>query len=87
MLISFALAGLLRFVVADVLFAFSVKDSLLLFFLLALPVLAFLWVAVWRSAAHGKFFARNAARAIVMLHAIWFIFKFVRYLTIYGSLA
>lgn len=35
-LISFALAGLLRFVVADVLFAFSVKNSLLLFFLLAL---------------------------------------------------
>ena len=86
-LISFALAGVLRFVVLDVLFALSVKNSLLVFFLLALPVLAFIWVAVWRSAAHSKFFARNAARTMVIVHAIWFGFKFARYLAIYGTLA
>jgi hypothetical protein len=86
-LISFALAGLLRLLVVDVLFAFSIKNSLLLSFFLALPVLAFLWVAVWRSAGHSSFFTRNAARAIVMLHAIWYVYKFVRFLLVYESLA
>lgn len=86
-LISFALAGLLRLVVVDVLFAFSIKNSLLLFFLLALPVLAFLWVAVWRSAGRSSLFTRYAVRAIVVLHAIWYVFKFVRFLVAYRSLA
>lgn len=86
-LVSFALAGLLRVVVAELLFPLSVKNALLVFFLLALPVLAFLWVAVWRSASHSSFVASIAARAAIALHAGWYIFKFALYLTIYGSLA
>lgn len=84
-LVSFALAGLLRVVIVELLFPLSVKNALLVYFLLALPVLAFLWVAVWRSAAHCALFPRNAARAVVMLHAGWFVLKFVRYLSMYGS--
>lgn len=86
-LVSFALAGLLRVAVTELLFPLSVKNALLVFFLLALPILTFLWVAVWRSSAQSRFLPRSAARAVVMFHAGWYVWKFVRYLTMYGSLA
>lgn len=85
-LISFAIVGLFRFVVVDVLFVLSVEDSLLLFFLLVLPILSFLWMAVWRSAAYGKPLARYVARVIVALHTIFFTYMFVRYLAVYQAL-
>lgn len=84
---TIAIAGLIRFVIIKVLVSLSIKNSVLLFFCLALPVLILLWVAVWRSASHSNFVASIAARAAVALHASWYIFKFALYLTIYGSLA
>lgn len=83
---TIAIAGLIRFVIIKVLVSLSIKNSVLLFFCLALPVLILLWVAVWRSASHSSFVASIAARAVVALHAGWYIFKFALYLTIYGSL-
>jgi hypothetical protein len=86
-LVTLALSGFLRFFVIDLFSPFSVKDAVLFFFLLAFPILAFLWVAVWRSAAKSSRRVSYSARAIVLTHAVWFSLKFVRFLSFYGSLA
>jgi len=84
---TLALSGVLRFFVIDFLSRFSVRDALLFFFLLSLPILVFLWVVVWRSASKSSRVLGFIARAIVISHAIWFGLKFVRFLGIYGLLA
>ena len=86
-LTTLAMSGLLRMVVAELLFPLSVRNALLGFFVFALAVLVFLWVAVWRSAARSSLAARIAARAVVVFHAGWFVSKFAAYLGIYGSVA
>lgn len=43
-LVSLALAGIMRFFVAEILFPLSIKNAVLAFFLLALLLLVFLWV-------------------------------------------
>lgn len=84
---SLALAGLIRFVVADAFFWISVRGALLLFFAIALVVLGFFWVAVWRSAARSQHVAAIAARVFVVLHAGWYLTKFGSFLAAYGALA
>jgi hypothetical protein len=85
-LTTLAMSGLLRMVVVEFLFPLSVRNALLGFFVFALAILVFLWIAVWRSAARSSLTARIAARAVVVFHAVWFVAKFGAYLGIYGSL-